>query len=93
MLIGRVDKDLQEATPRVRQDLALSPFDLFRPIVSPGLATGCRSSGRNVLPLGEHLLDGVRDPSSGHLAGRPPGLGAGMRGSRRAYSSSVRSLG
>jgi hypothetical protein len=27
------------------------------------------------------------------LAGRPPGLEAGMRGSRRAHSSSVRSLG
>jgi hypothetical protein len=36
MLIGRVDKDLQEAAPGIRQDLALSPFDLFRPIVSPG---------------------------------------------------------
>jgi hypothetical protein len=26
-------------------------------------------------------------------AGRPPDLGVGMRGSRRAHSSSVRSLG
>ncbi|MDM7324986.1 MAG: hypothetical protein P3W93_008450, partial [Thermus sp.] len=36
VLIGWMDKDLQETAPRVRQDLPLSPFDLLRPIVPPG---------------------------------------------------------
>jgi hypothetical protein len=27
---------LRETAPRVRQDLPLSPFDLLRPVVSPG---------------------------------------------------------
>jgi hypothetical protein len=58
------------------------------------LARGCRSSGRNVLPLqGNTFWMAFMISLLDTLAGRPPGLGAGMRGSRRAHSSSVRSLG
>lgn len=46
-----------------------------------------------LLPLAEVVVDGGPVFLLGTLAGRPPGLGAGMRGSRGAHSASLRSLG